>query len=90
MTLKFQHEDGIKYICSYSLFEDNSLAEIFIYAGKIGSSVNVMARDLAVVTSLALQWGVPLQTLREALEQELDGTPKGPLGRLFLEIGDQP
>ena len=47
-----------------------------------------MARDLAVVTSLALQYGVPVDVLRSALEQEKDGTQRGPLG-VLLKIMDE-
>lgn len=87
-NIKFQFMDGVKYNCTYSLFEDNTLAEIFINASKAGSSINIMARDLAIVTSLALQWGVPMSLIREAIEQSRDGIPEGPLGRLLAEIGE--
>lgn len=81
-TVKFIH-DGARYQCSSSRFADGRLAEVFISVGKVGSGLNVMGRDLAVVTSLALQYGVPLAVIKSALEQELDGTQRGPLGTLL-------
>ena len=84
-NLKMTHE-GVGYQCSFSRFPDGRLAEVFIYAGKVGTGLNVMARDLAVVTSLALQYGVPIMELRAALEQELGGTQRGPLGVLLAQI----
>jgi hypothetical protein len=81
--------EGVSYQCSYSRFPDGRLAEVFIHAGKVGSSINIMARDLAVVTSLALQYGVTLAELRSSLEQELDGTQRGPLGMLLAQIEPQ-
>ena len=84
-TLKLIH-DGARYQCSFSRFPDGRLAEVFISVAKVGTGLNVMARDLAVVTSLALQYGVPVEVLRAALEQELDGTQRGPLGTLLAQI----
>ena len=84
-TVRFDH-DGARYQCSSSRFPDGRLAEVFISAGRVGSGLNIMARDLAVVTSLALQYGVPLEVIKSALEQELDGTQRGPLGTLLRMI----
>ena len=81
--------DGLRYQCSYSRFSDGRLAEVFIDAGKVGSAVNIMARDLAVVTSLALQHGATVDEIRSALAQELDGTQRGPLGELFRLAGEE-
>jgi hypothetical protein len=38
------------------------------------------ARDSAVVASIALQYGVPLDVLRHALMRDAQGRPSGPLG----------
>lgn len=84
----FVHE-GTKYHATYSRFADGRLAEVFISAGKVGTSLNVMARDLALVTSLALQFGAPQTTITQALEQELTGEMRGPLGVLLQLIGEQ-
>jgi hypothetical protein len=43
------------------------LAEIFIGNAKAGSHSDAAAKDSAVVASIALQHGVPLETIRWAL-----------------------
>lgn len=81
-TVAFQH-DGIDYIGRGARFADGRLAEVFMDGGAIGSSLYFMAKDAAVVLSLALQYGTPIDTIRAALSQEIDGTPRGPVGKLL-------
>jgi hypothetical protein len=38
------------------------------------------ARDSAITASIALQHGVPIETLRHALMRDSRGKPSGPLG----------
>lgn len=44
-------------------YEDGSLAEVFVNAGKIGSTVRGLLNDLARLLSFALQYGVPIDDL---------------------------
>jgi hypothetical protein len=39
-----------------------------------------ITRDAGVATSLALQFGMPLETLRRAVLRDPDGTASSPLG----------
>src|SRR5262249_20777314 len=55
---------GLHYVVSVGHFADGALAEIFITNGKAGSDSDTAARDSAVVASIALQFGVPLDLLR--------------------------
>jgi ribonucleoside-diphosphate reductase alpha chain len=49
-------------------FPDGRLAEIFLTCDRrSGSELDGMARDAAILLSLALQYGCPLQTAIEAL-----------------------
>jgi ribonucleoside-diphosphate reductase alpha chain len=57
--------------------------EVFLDAGKPGSPAAASARDAAVAVSLALQFGCPLETLRQALTRLDDGRAAGPLGTLL-------
>jgi hypothetical protein len=63
---------------------------VFLQAGKVGSDVQALARDAAVAVSLALQFGTPLKTLREAMTRNDDGLPAGPMGRLLDVIAEDP
>jgi hypothetical protein len=71
---------GRRYRCTFSRFPDGRLAEAFISNNKAGSDSDCAARDSAVVCSIALQYGVPLETIRRALMRDSQGCPNGPLG----------
>ena len=68
------------YVATVSFFDDGRLAEIFIGNGKAGSGTDTAAKDSAVVASLALQFGVPLETIRRALLRDSRGVASSPLG----------
>jgi ribonucleoside-diphosphate reductase alpha chain len=72
--------NGLQYTASISRFADGRLAEIFLGNAKAGSHSDAAARDSAVVCSLALQHGVPMQTIRHALLRDPRGVASSPLG----------
>ena len=72
--------NGFRYTASISRFPDSSLAEIFIGNAKVGSHSDAAAKDSAVVCSIALQYGAPVETIRHALQRDSDGRPTSPLG----------
>jgi ribonucleoside-diphosphate reductase alpha chain len=71
---------GLNYRATVSRFDDGRVAEIFLTNHKVGSHADTAARDSAVVCSIALQFGVPLETIRHALMRDGQGRPNGPLG----------
>jgi ribonucleoside-diphosphate reductase alpha chain len=78
-----------KFIATVSRFPDGRLAEIFLTNGKCGSDSEVSARDAAVIASIALQHGVPVEVLWKALMRDSHGAPSGPLGMVLdLLIGE--
>src|ERR1700730_4517315 len=70
---------GLKITCTISRFPDGSLGEIFLQNHKAGSMAGINAQDAAVVCSLALQYGVPHETIRKALMRDGQGRASGPL-----------
>lgn len=78
-TLSFEHE-GVAFEASIGRFDDGSIGEIFLNAGKLGSAVHILAREAAVTMSIALQCGAPFGVLVSALPQLKDGSPAGPVG----------
>jgi len=70
---------GLRYVVSIGRFADGALAEVFISNGKAGSDSDTAARDSAVVASIALQYGVPLEVICHALMRNRDGSACGPL-----------
>lgn len=81
--LTFDH-GPIVYTASASFDVDTGqVTEVFLSGGKPGGELEAMARDCAVVTSLALQYGVPLDTISSALTRLDDGSAAGPLGAML-------
>ena len=71
---------GLKYTATVGRFADGSVGEIFLNNHKSNSASDANARDSAIVASLALQHGVPLETIRRALLRDSHGRPSTPLG----------
>jgi hypothetical protein len=70
-----------RYTVTVSFFPgSNRLAEIFLGNGRAGSDIDAAAKDSAVVASIALQYGVPLHTIRRALMRDARGAASGLLG----------
>ncbi len=80
--------NGLLYRVTASRFPNGDLAEIFIGNGKAGSDSDTAAKDSAVVCSIALQYGVPIETIRRALMRDSQGRPNGPLGVALDLIAD--
>ena len=78
--LDFEH-GGISYTVGIGRFEDGKPAEIVLNTAKHGTALDVNVRDAAVAASLLLQHGCPMDTLRQALTRNGDGSGSGPLAR---------
>jgi hypothetical protein len=78
-TLSFQC-NGFSYVATISRFSDGRLSEIFINNSKAGSQSDSAAKDSAVVCSIALQFDVPMETIRRALLRDPRGVAASPLG----------
>jgi hypothetical protein len=72
--------NDLKYVATVSFFPDGRLAEIFIGNAKAGSHSDSAAKDSAVVCSIALQYGTPLDVIRHALLRDARGVASSPLG----------
>lgn len=71
---------GMSYVATLSRFADGRLAELFLANHKNGSDVDAAARDSAVVCSIALQHGTPVEVIRRALLRDSRGLASSPLG----------
>ena len=78
--------DGLTYLATISRFADGRLAEIFISNAKVGSHSDAAAKDAAVVASIALQHGVPVDVIRHALLRDTHGRASSPLGEALDRI----
>ncbi|GAB4071731.1 hypothetical protein KHC28_00310 [Ancylobacter sonchi] len=80
---------NIRYTATFGLYDDGRPGELFIDGLKAGSDAQVNARDAAVLMSIALQYGAPVDVLRHAISRTPNGAPQGPVGMLldrFAEI----
>ena len=62
------------------------IGEVFISGAKAGSEVDAVARDGAVLLSIALQYGVPLETIKHAITRNGDGTPSTIVGAVVDKL----
>jgi hypothetical protein len=61
-------------------YPDGMIGEVFIDGGKTGQDTQSAARDAAVVLSLALQHGTPIETIRHAVTRNSNGEAASILG----------
>jgi hypothetical protein len=82
--------NGLHYIATISFFPGTRrLAEIFLSNAKAGSHSDSAAKDSAVVASIALQHGVPVEVIRKALLRDSRGAASSPLGVALDIVAEQ-
>lgn len=84
-TMNFLH-DGHRFTATVGFYDDGRPGEIFLRAGKSETALESMCRDVAVIASIALQYGAPLETIAKALTRLSDGRPAGPMGALLERV----
>ena len=72
--------NGLKYTATASWFDDGRLGEIFLGNHCADSHADACAKDAAILASIALQCGAPLDVLRKALLRDSQGRPSTPIG----------
>lgn len=71
---------GRTYFAGVGRFTDGRPAELFIDPRKAWADATADARDAAVAASIALQYGAPVEVLRDALTRDEAGNAAGVLG----------
>lgn len=74
-------------------FENGDPAEVFVSDIKAGTTMDAVARDAAVLLSIGLQYGVPLETFGSAVTRNSAGDASSVMGELIdrlIEDGRQP
>jgi hypothetical protein len=75
-TFQIEH-GGLRYTVSYSLFDDDDLAEVFVSNHKRGNAADIAARDAGILLSFCLQYGCPAEVVARALSRNYDGSAGG-------------
>lgn len=91
-VLQFGHA-GFSYVGGIGRFEDDgAAAELFLDVTKGGTEIEAWARDSAILASLALQFGAPVDVIRHALSRDGFDRPATPLAQLLdllsAEVGN--
>lgn len=68
------------YAVTLGFYDDGALGEVFITGGKSGEQVEAVARDGAVLLSLALQHGTPPEAIAGAITRDGAGAPSSIVG----------
>lgn len=82
-TTKVRHWDQNWIIGIGRAGTDMQIQEIFINSGKSGTQIETVARDAAIIMSIGLQYGVPIEVLKNAVTRNTDGSPSGPMGAIL-------
>jgi hypothetical protein len=80
---------GLTFTATLSRGADGAVQEVFLTNHRAGSDAGINAADSAVVCSIALQYGVPFETIRRALMRDAHGCPSGPLGVALDAIAER-
>ena len=72
--------NSLRYTASASWFGDGRLGEVFVGNHRADSHADACAKDAAILASIALQFGAPLDVLRRALLRDSQGRPSTPIG----------
>jgi hypothetical protein len=67
-------------------FPDGSVGEVFLNADRADSLLDVLTSDAAILASLALQYGCPLDAITHALKRDSRGLAASPIGAALDRI----
>jgi hypothetical protein len=67
-------------------YNDGRVGEVFIDGAKSGTEMIAITRDGAVLLSLGLQYGVPLETMQHAVTRNADSTAATIIGAVIDRI----
>ena len=67
-------------------YTSEEVGEVFISGAKAGSEMDALCRDAAIVLSLALQHGTPLDLIQRALTREANGEASTIIGAVVDKL----
>jgi hypothetical protein len=85
VTTAFER-DGARFEMTAGFYPDGRLGEIFLNADRANSPLDFLMSDAAILASLALQYGAPLDEIRHALKRDVRGEATSPIGTALDKI----
>ena len=67
-------------------FPDGRIGEVFLNHDRGDSLLDVLTSDAAIITSIAMQYGAPLDEIRHALKRDIRGEAASPIGAALDRI----
>jgi hypothetical protein len=81
--------NNLRHTVTVGYYPDGAIGEVFISFEKSGAPAEAIARDGAILLSLALQYGTPLEIIKFAVTRDQRGAPTSIMGAVvdkLLEI----
>jgi ribonucleoside-diphosphate reductase alpha chain len=78
-TIAFER-DGSLYEMTIGYYPDGRAGEVFLNADRADSLLDVLTSDAAILASLALQYGCPLEAITHAVKRDARGMAASPIG----------
>jgi hypothetical protein len=87
VVINFTHTFGTlgqqPLMATVSLFEDGAPAEVFVDPPKVSNDMANLSRDVGLLISIALQYGVPVEVMRSSVGRSEDGRPHSVAGSIL-------
>lgn len=78
---------GIHYAMQIGVYGDGRIGEVFVQMHKAaGTQADVNARDISILISMALQYGVPIERMLKAITEDENGDPEGLAGAILEHL----
>ena len=77
---------GRSYQITVGFYSDGCIGEVFVNGGKSGQDAEAIARDGAILLSLALQYGADLANIKSALTRSEQGNPSSIIGAVVDQL----
>jgi hypothetical protein len=78
--------DGASFEMTAGYYPDGRVGEVFVNADRANSLLDFLMSDAAILASLALQYGAPLDEIRHALKRDGRGQAASPIGAALDRI----
>lgn len=86
-TFELKHgEQNAPFTVTTGFYQDGTVGEVFINGPKSGSDMAAVTHDGAILLSLALQHGVPLNVIKHAVRRNADGKASTIIGAVVDRI----
>jgi hypothetical protein len=80
---------ALRYTATVGFYSNGQIGEIFLGNHRADSHADACAKDSAILASVALQYGVPLDVLRRALLRDQRGNASTPIGITLDMLAEQ-